>query len=151
MEISDDIKDYLKKLFPRKRLLFKTITEGGYIINLGKENLLNYDYIVTQLESKNCYVICIADLHIGNKTTTLSMIGDYYSATKIVAITKRININGRNTDMYEKYFVIPMSQIEKFAEHDDEYFDTYKAVNNTGKITYGFYNRETKKIERKEK
>lgn len=140
---------HLEKLFTGKRLLPKNIFEGNYKIPLGNENLLRYDYIVAQLKSKNCYIICKADIHNGNKSINLKDIDRFYSPHKIVTIAKLIHFGKVNTGLYEKYFVIPMSQIEDFAEHDDEYFDTCKAVNKT-EIIYGFYNRKTKKIERKE-
>ena len=146
MKWTDDRKAFIDGLFHNKRLIFKNIGEDCLIVNHERDNLLNYDYMIMALESRNCYLVCLANLHSTNNSSSFKSVCSYLGGNKIIAVAKKINLDGRNTSLYEKVFIVPFSKIESFADRADKYFESYNAVNETDYMRYAYYDRDEKLV-----
>ncbi len=147
MKWTEDRKAFIRSLFHNKRLIFKNIGEDCLIVNHEKDNLNNYDYMIMALESYNCYLICVANLHSSNQSSSFKAAKIFLSASKITAVAKYISFNGKRTSMYEKVFIVPFSKIEKFSESVDEFFNSFSAINETKAVVYGYYYEKENRIE----
>ena len=82
MKWTDYRKAFIDGLFHNKRLIFKNIGEDCLIVNQERDNLLNYDYMIMALESYNCYLICLANLHSTNNSSGFKIVCDYLGEKK---------------------------------------------------------------------
>lgn len=146
MKWTEERKTFIRSLFHNNRLIFKNIGEDCLIINHEKDNLNNYDFMIMAIESCNCYLICIANLHSSNQSSSFKAVRDYLNSRNITAVAKYISFNSKRTSMYEKVFIVPFSKIEEFAEHSYDYFNSFKSINEINFMVYGYYDETSNTI-----
>lgn len=144
MEWTDERKNFIRNLIPNKRFLFMNIGEDDLIVHIRKP-IDSYNYLIMALNSKNAYIICEANLHYGVKTISFKKAKDYF-CSRITPVARGLSINGYNSGLYERFFIVPFGKIEEFSEKYEELFESAEVVNSLKNMRFGYYDQETNSI-----
>lgn len=117
---SEEKKQYIRSLLPRKKILFANINSNTKAY--WKDDNIDHDIIMGYYPAHDVYIACEAKFHRGKKSASFNCVAEHLRSRIIkIGYRKRADIQ----TLKEKVIIIPYSELENFCRYADYYLERY--------------------------